>query len=424
MKNILITSLYFFFSVSVLSQTLITSSPEAAGLSSERLKRIDNLLQSYVDQGVINGTVAMIVKNGKVAYYKAFGYDDIKSKTPLRKDAIFRIASQTKAITSVAVMMLYEEGKFLLDDPLSLYIPEFRNQLVLDKFNEKDTTYTTIPARKSVTIRELLNHTSGIGYAQIGSPQAKAIYYKEGITSGIGIDRYTLGEEMKKLARLPLFHQPGEKWTYGLNTDLLGYLVEVVSGLTLDAFLRKRIFEPLGMKDTHFYLPTEKFNRLTMLYMEDSVTKKAVPMQETYLLNGNLIRDYPKLKGSYYSGGAGLSSTVYDYALFLQMLLNEGTLNGHRILSRHSVRMMTMNQIGDLNMGNNKFGLGFGITTERGSAMLPTPQGVFEWGGMFATTYWVDPKEKLIGLVYRQIFPTSLRSLPDKFKVLVYAALN
>ena len=424
MKKILITSLYIIFSVSVLSQTLITSSPEAAGLSSERLKRIDNLLQSYVDQGVINGTVAMIVKNGKVAYYKAFGYDDIKSKTPLRKDAIFRIASQTKAITSVAVMMLYEEGKFLLDDPLSLYIPEFRNQLVLDKFNEKDTTYTTIPARKSVTIRELLNHTSGIGYAQIGSPQAKAIYYKEGITSGIGIDRYTLGEEMKKLARLPLFHQPGEKWTYGLNTDLLGYLVEVVSGLTLDAFLSKRIFEPLGMKDTHFYLPTEKFNRLTMLYMEDSVTKKAVPMQETYLLNGNLIRDYPKLKGSYYSGGAGLSSTVYDYALFLQMLLNEGTLNGHRILSRHSVRMMTMNQIGDLNMGNNKFGLGFGITTEKGSAMLPTPQGVFEWGGMFATTYWVDPKEKLIGLVYRQIFPTSLRSLPDKFKVLVYAALN
>jgi CubicO group peptidase (beta-lactamase class C family) len=423
-----IASLILLFTVT-LSQTkhpVLTTAlnTQAAGFSAERLKRIDTILKEYIDKGRMNGAVAMIIHDGKIAYYKNFGYNDLETKTPLQKDAIFRIASQTKAITSVAVMMLSEEGKFMLDDPISNFIPEFKHPRVIDKYNKADTTYTTVPAKREITIRDLLTHTSGIGYAQIGSPEANAIYAKAGVVGGIGVDKILLADKMKLLGRMPLFHQPGEKWTYGLNTDVLGYLVEVVSGMNLNDFFRKRIFEPLGMKDTYFYLPKEKYNRLAMLYTEDSATKKAVKMKEKINVSGDMFRDYPKMEGTYYSGGAGLSSTIYDYAIFLQMLLNGGEYNGKRILSRNSVRMMTMNQIGNINRGPNKFGLGFGITTEKGSADLPTPEGTFEWGGIFSTTYWVDPKEKLIGLIYRNIWPTSWHNLGNLYKVLVYQALN
>jgi CubicO group peptidase (beta-lactamase class C family) len=402
----------------------MAATPEAGGFSSKRLNRIDTILKEYVDKGRMNGAVAMIVHDGKIVYYKNFGYNDLDSKTPLAKDGIFRIASQTKAITSVAVMMLFEEGKFMLDDPISNFIPEFKNPKVIDKFNKADTTYTTVPAKREITIRDLLTHTSGLGYAQIGSSEAKMLYYKAGVVGGIGIPEFVLADKMKILGGLPLFHQPGEKFTYGLNTDVLGYLVEVVSGMSLKDFLHKRIFEPLGMKDTYFYLPADKQNRLVMLYTEDSTTKKPVKMPEQLNLYGNMFRDYPKKNGTYYSGGAGLSSTIYDYAIFLQMLLNGGEYSGKRLLSHNSVRMMTMNQIGDISRGPNKFGLGFGITTEKGSAVLPTQEGTFEWGGMFATTYWVDPKEKLIGLVYRNIWPTSWGSLGNLYKVMVYQAMN
>ncbi|HEX6428563.1 MAG TPA: serine hydrolase domain-containing protein [Niastella sp.] len=402
----------------------MAATPEAGGFSSKRLTRIDTILKEYVDKGRMNGAVAMIVHDGKIVYYKNFGYNDLETKVPLQKDGIFRIASQTKAITSVAVMMLHEEGKFMLDDPISNFIPEFKHPKVIDKYNQADTTYTTVPAKREITIRDLLTHTSGLGYAQIGSSEAKNIYYKAGIVGGIGIPEFILADKMKILGSLPLFHQPGEKFTYGLNTDVLGYLVEVVSGMSLKDFLHKRIFEPLGMKDTYFYLPADKQNRLVMLYTEDSSTKKPVKMPEKLSLYGDMYRDYPKKNGTYYSGGAGLSSTIYDYAIFLQMLLNGGEYNGKRLLSHNSVRMMTMNQIGDINRGPNKFGLGFGITTEKGSAQLPTQEGTFEWGGMFATTYWVDPKEKLIGLVYRNIWPTSWGNLGNLYKVMVYQAMN
>jgi CubicO group peptidase (beta-lactamase class C family) len=394
-----------------------------SGFSSERLQRIDNMINGYIQQGAVNGAVAMIVKDGKIVYHKAFGYD-ANPQTPLKKDAIFRIASQTKAITSAAVMILYEEGKFLLDDPISDYIPEFKKPKVLEKFNAADTTYTTVAAKREITIRDLLTHTSGIGYAQIGSAEANAIYAKAGVIAGIGIKNLVLGDKIKILGSLPLFHQPGEKYLYGLNTDVLGYLVEVVSGMSLDEFLRKRIFQPLGMKDTYFFLPKEKQNRLVSLYTEDKQTGKAVMMAESVNINGEMLRDYPKTEGTYFSGGGGLSSTVYDYAIFLQMMLNGGEYNGVRLLSPHTVRMMTMNQIGDLNLGNNKFGLGFGITTEKGSSIIPTPEGTFDWGGMFATTYWADPKEKIIGLIYRNIWPTRYWQIPQKFKVMVYSALT
>jgi CubicO group peptidase (beta-lactamase class C family) len=414
---------FTFFGISQKSSTVLqVASPESAGVSSERLKRIDNNINEWMNDGRLNGTVALIVRNGKIVYHKAFGYDDLEKTKPMKPDMIFRIASQTKAITSVAVMMLYEEGKFLLDDAVSKYLPEYSKPEVLNIFNEKDSTYTTTPAKREITIRELLTHTSGIGYAQIGSKEANAIYAKNNITAGIGVDKdQSLATAMKKLGTLPLMHQPGEKFTYGLNTDVLGYLVEVISGRSLAEFFQQRIFEPLGMKDTYFYLPASKHNRLVHLYQE---TEKKLSNRKEIDQNGKFITDYPMSAGTYYSGGAGLSSTALDYAIFLQMILNGGEYNGKRLLARNTVRMMTTNQIGDINMGVNKFGLGFGLITEKGSTLMPTPEGVFEWGGAFSTTYWADPKEKLIGIIYRQLWGSTQRDIPNKYKVLVYQALN
>lgn len=400
-----------------------STTPESAGFSSERLKRIDNNIQEWTKDPRFNGCVAMIVHNGKIVYNKAFGYDDLARTKPLKADDIYRIASQTKAITSVAIMMLYEEGKFLLDDPISKYIPEFAKQKVIDKFNAIDTTYTTVDAKSEVTIRQLLTHTSGISYPQIGSPQANAIYAKAKLIAGIGVEHgRSLKQDVMTIAKLPLMHQPGELFTYGFNTDILGYMVELFSGMSLDQFFKSRIFEPLGMKDTYFYLPKSKHERLVSLMEERG--GKLVKSDTKFPLSDNLWADYPLMENTYYSGGAGLSSTAIDYAIFLQMMLNEGTYNGKRLLSRNTIRMMLINQIGEINFGDNKFGLGFGITTEKGSTILPTPEGVFEWGGAFSTTYWADPKENLIGIFYRQIWGGSMWDVATKFKVLAYQALE
>jgi CubicO group peptidase (beta-lactamase class C family) len=313
----------------------------------------------------------------------------------MQKENIFRIASQTKAITSVAMMMLFEEGKFLLDDAVSKYIPAFKNQQVLDKFNAADTTYTAVAAKSEITIRQLLTHTSGLGYAQIGSKEANAIYAKNKITAGIGVQDDNLLDAMNRLAKLPLMHQPGEKWTYGLNSDLLGCLVEVLSGMTLNDFFRTRIFEPLGMKDTYFYIPSDKTSRLVNLYREDSTGH--LVKAEANMLNGPTVANYPLINSTYYSGGAGLSSTIYDYAVFLQMLLNNGTYNGKRLLSRNTIRIMTMNQIGDLSIwGGEKFGLGFQVVTEKTAGKTLAQEGTYSWGGAFSTSYLVDPKEKIV----------------------------
>lgn len=405
-------------------QTLQIADPVSVQVSTERLKRIDALVQQYMDSGWINGATALVARNGKIVYYKGLGYDDVDKKTPLARDAIMRIASQTKAITSVAVMMLYEEGKFLLDDAVSKYIPEFKNPTVLNTFNESDTTYTSVPAKSEITIRQLLTHTSGIHYAQIGNKTFNAIYAKAGIVAGIGVDRIKLADIMKKLGPLPLAHQPGEKFTYGLNTDLLGYLVEVLSGMSLDTFFKKRIFEPLGMNDTYFYLPAEKSNRLATLYTEDE-GKQVQKAQSTMNVNGTFYSDYPKMNGTYFSGGGGLSSTAYDYAVFMQMLLNDGLYNGKRLLSRNTVRIMTTNQIGDLKLGHgNAFGLGFEIVTGEGSAFSLRPAGAFSWGGMFSSSYWIDPKEKIVAQFFLQLYPNSHGDIHEKFKTLVYQALN
>ncbi|MCW3093014.1 MAG: class beta-lactamase-related serine hydrolase [Ferruginibacter sp.] len=406
----------------VSAQTIMpVANAEAAGFSTERLKRIDNAMDEWVQKEWMNGGVALLVHNGKVVYYKAAGYNDLAAKKPLEKDAIFRIASQTKAITSVAIMMLFEEGKLLLDDPVSKYIPAFQKQTVLDKFNAEDSTYTTVPAKREITLRDLLTHTSGIGYAQIGSKEANAIYAKNNVTVGIGVTNSTLLEAMNRLGKLPLMHQPGEKFTYGLNTDLLGCLVEVISGMTLNDFFKTRIFDPLGMKDTYFSVPPDKAARLVNLYSEDA--SGHLQKSGGNMLNGPTVANYPLLKSNYYSGGAGLSSSIYDYAVFLQMLLNDGKYNGKQLLSRNSVRMMTMNQIGDLSLGADKFGLGFQVVTERGSARTPAREGTFSWGGAFATSYWVDPKEKLVMLFYRQLQGGSHGDVVEKFRALTYQAI-
>jgi CubicO group peptidase (beta-lactamase class C family) len=404
------------------SKTLQVAAPETAGMSAERLKRIDTMLTGWVERGRTNGAVALIVRNGKIVFNKAYGYNDEEKKMPIHTDDIYRIASQTKAITSVAVMMLYEEGKLLLDDPISRYIPEFAHPQVLDKFNPADSSYTTVPAKSEITIRQLLTHTSGIGYAQIGSREANAIYAKANITAGIGTSgEHSLGTDIRKLAKLPLMHQPGERFTYGLNTDVLGYLVELLSGMSLDQFFRTRIFEPLGMKDTYFNVPAAKQGRVVNLFTENN--GRLVQAPSALNQNGNFLIDYPKIGTHYFSGGGGLSSTALDYAIFLQMLLNGGEYNGKRLLARNTVRLMTMNQIGDVELGANKFGLGFQITTEKGSGIIPTPVGVFEWGGAFSTTYWADPKEKLIGILYRQLWGVNHPDAVNKYKVMVYSAL-
>lgn len=413
----------FLICTSTLSSKAQSGNPNPKPtLSAERLAILDRNMQGWVDKEWIAGGVGLIMRDGKPVFHKAYGYASKERKVPMLTDNIFRIASQTKAITSVAVMILYEEGHFMLDEPVSKFIPAFAKPKVLDKFNEKDSSYTTIPAKREITIRDLLTHTSGIGYAQIGSKEANAIYAKNGVVGGIGVKGISLADNINRLAPLPIFHQPGEKWTYGLNTDVLGYLVEVVSGMTLDQFFRKRIFEPLGMKDTYFYLPKEKQNRLVSLYTHTKGQLKEADVITQ--INGTFYRDFPNMDLQMFSGGGGLSSTIMDYAIFLQMMLNGGEYNGKRILSRNTVRMMTQNQIGDLTNGVNKFGLGFGITTERGSARIPTNIGTFDWGGMFATTYWVDPKERLVGLFFQNAYPTEHGDVGERFKILAYQTLN
>jgi len=396
--------------------TLQPGSPGSVQVSEDRLARIDNMIQGYIDKGWIAGAVGFISRDDKIIYDKAFGVSDPENNTPMQTGNIFRIASQTKAIVSIGLMMLYEEGRFLLDDPVSKYIPEFRDPAVLDKFNEKDTTYTTVPAKREITIRDLFTHTSGIDYAGIGSPVMNKIYSKGGIRGGFGGDKITIADDIKLLGKMPLVHQPGEKWTYGLNVDVIGYLIEILSGEKLDAYLKTRIFDPLGMNDTWFYLPESKHNRLVKVNTEDR-DGKVRPMPQDRV-------NYPLTEGIYFAGGAGLSSTTKDYATFLQMLLNNGVYNGKRLLARRTVELITSNQIGDLNVGRNKFGLGFEITTEYGQAELGVSEGSFSWGGYFGTTYWADPKERLVCLLFIQQVPLSHGEIGNKFKAMVYQALD
>lgn len=400
------------------AQTLTPATkPEDVGMSATRLERVDKLLQEYVDKQKVPNAVAFVARKGKVVYYKAFGQSNTETKTAVKKNDIFRIASQSKAIASLALMLLFEEGKFSLDDPLSRYIPEFKNPKVLDRLNWTDSTYTTIPAKSEITIRQLFTHTSGIDYAGIGNQEFKAIYAKAGIPSGIGNHQSTIGEKMRVLGTLPLKHHPGEQYTYGLNCDVIGYLVEVLSGMPFDKFLTTRIFQPLGMNDTYFYLPKEKHNRLVALHQ--SKNGSYAPLK-TNVFDG-VQPNYPVLEGTYFSGGAGLSSTVEDYAKFLQLFLNKGEYNGVRLLSRKTIEMMLTNQTQAPITA--QLGLGFGLETDANDARSIFSIGTFSWGGAFTTSYWADPQEKLVALVFTNIYGSDSGDIGTRFRNLVYQAI-
>lgn len=399
-------------------QPLPTGKPEDSGISAARLARIDQMMQEHVNKKMIPGAVVLLMRNGKVVHQKAFGFKDVESQAALKTNDIFRIASQTKAITSLAIMMLWEEGKFLLDEPISKYVPEFRNPKVLKQVRWADTTYTTIPAKGEITFRHLLTHTSGIDYASIGSQEFTAIYAKAGVPSGIGNTNMVLADKMKVLGTLPLKHHPGENYTYGLNTDVLGYLVEVLSGQPLDRFFAERIFRPLGMNDTYFYLPRDKHGRLVSLYE----TNEKGLHRMTGSAYDRVDPDYPKLEGTYFSGGAGLSSTAEDYARFLQLFLNNGIWNGQRVISRKTVELMLTNQIQP--PLTNQFGLGFGLETDKNDHESVLSKGSFNWAGAFNTHYWADPKERLVGIIFTNMYNSPYWNLGDRYKVLVYQAIN
>lgn len=381
----------------------------------DRLERIDAFVKQQIADGRIPGAVVMLVRDGRVAYHKAYGVRDLGTRAPQRVDDIFRIASQTKAITSTAVMMLWEEGRFLLDDPIEKYIPSFADQRVLTKFNEGDSTYESRPAKRKTTIRQLLTHTSGLDYADIGSDAFRAIYAKAGIT-GLGRPGDVLGERIDVLARLPLHADPGERFIYSLSTDVLGRLVEVVSGQSLDEFFRTRIFVPLRMNDTYFGVPAAKRDRLVALHQP--VEGQLMAAHEA---TGALAHpDWPLRGPTYFSGGGGLSSTTSDYARFLQMYLNGGELDGVRLLGRKTIEMILTNQVAPLQPA---FGLGFALETEGTDFRQPESVGSFEWGGAFKTTYWADRKERLVGLIFTNVWGVDVE-LGAPFKAMVYAALR
>ncbi len=386
-----------------------------------RLARIDSLIDVYVHKDWVNGVVTLVVHDGHVVQYKGYGYANVERRQPMRRDDLFRIASQTKALVSVGLMQLWERGKFYLDEPIADFLPAFRTVGVLDKFNAADTTYTMVPAKRLLTFRDLLTHTSGLDYPMIGSKAMTAIYAKAGIPSGIGVFDYDLKERMETLARLPLVHQPGEKWTYGLNVDLVGCLIEVISGMNLEDYLAKNLFHPLGMNDTYFNVPASKAARLVTLYHEDSAHRVVA---YTTASSGGIDPDYPLRRKRYFSGGAGLTSTAWDYAIFLQMLLNGGVYNGVRILAPRTVKMMTTGQLSFPYDGVDNFGLGFAITSAYSAARQVRNEGSFGWGGYFGTSYWADPKAGLVCLIMTNDRPVSHDELERLLEQVIYQSLT
>ena len=393
--------------------------PEIVGLSTERLARIGEVMQRYVDEGRLGGAVTLVARSGKVAHLQAFGTLDPRTGAAMPTDAVFRIASQSKAVTSVAVMILFEDGKLLLGDPVSKYIPEFKTTTVAvpdeTAKGKKGPGYTIVPAKRQITVRDLLTHTSGVSY---GDGPAKDLYKQAGIQGWFLADRSEpVGEVIKRLAKLPFDAQPGEKFIYGYNTDILGYLVEVVSGMSLADFVRKRITEPLFMADTSFFLPEEKAGRLSAVYgigKDGKATLVDDPKDAAYVKGPRMC----------YAGGAGLLSTAEDYARFLLMLQSGGEWGGVHILSPKSVELMTVDHCGPLYSGaGNGFGLGFWVTKELGRNGEPGTVGSFGWGGAYHTTYWVDPAEKLVAVFMTQLLPATGSDAQAKFKALVYQSI-
>lgn len=390
------------------------------GFVEARLDRIDAAVIDEIDAGKIPGAVALVSRNGKIVYHKSFGLADIESQRPMQKDSIFRIASMTKAITTVGVMQLYERGLFKLNDPISKYIPAFANPQVLASVDEDGVVTETRAANREIRIIDLLTHSSGISYPFSDSP-LQNVYVSNGIIDGLTEKGVSLGSQMNLLADQPLLFDPGSDWAYGLNTDLLGYLIEVISGKSLDRYFADEIFEPLGMPDTYFYLPDTKSERLVTLYADVDGLRVSRGDESSIKLDNPR---YP-VEGarSYFSGGAGLSSTAADYGRFIEMLLKAGELDGNRVLSRKSIELMQTPRIDMNNDGRAEFGLGFEVINDLGASGELGSAGIYRWGGAFNTSYWIDPEEQLIGVIMTQIRPTS-SDITDRFRTLVYQALE
>jgi CubicO group peptidase (beta-lactamase class C family) len=399
-----------------LAQELPRARPEEVGMSSERLARLTTAFQTYVDHGQLPGAVIVVARSGKVVYANAFGQRDREARATMPGDAIFRIASQTKALVSVGAMILQEQGALLISDPVSKYIPEFRNTTVAVPVDS--TRYNVVPARRQITIRDLLTHMAGISY---GSGPARERWARANIQGWYFADRdEPIAETVKRMAALPFDAQPGERWIYGYATDILGVVLERASGLPLDEFLRRSILDPLRMKDTHFYLPPAKSNRLATVYSATETGIDRTPDQGGMVSQGAYLTGPRKS----FSGGAGLVSTAQDYARFLEMLRRGGELEGVRILSPKSVELMIVDHVGDkYGTAGVGFGLGFSVVKDLGARGQLGSLGEFGWGGAYHSSYWVDPQEELVVVYFTQLIPA--RALDDhaKLRALVYQAI-
>ncbi len=419
-KFFLIIVITLLTATSAAAQQDNAANPSTAGFIPERLVRIDSAIETEIVNGKIAGAVAIIIRNGTIVYHKSFGFADIGTQTPMETGSIFRIASMTKAVTTVAAMVLYERGLFQLNDPVAKYIPAFANMKVISAVDENGNLSTS-DATRPIRIIDLLTHSSGISYPFISSKLQKS-YVEAGVIDGVTEKNVVLQTKMELLAKQPLLFEPGSEWAYGLSSDLLGYLVEVVSGKPLDRFFAEEIFAPLGMQDTYFYLPGEKADRLVTLYA-------AVPDKGLIVSIGDessIKLDNPRypVEGAktYFSGGAGLSSTALDYARLCQMLLNGGILDGKRLLGRKTVELMRTARADIDKDGEADFGLGFYITDLETTGELGS-SGTLSWGGAFDTSYWIDPAENLVAVIMGQARPAQ-SDINKRFETLVYQALE
>lgn len=422
MRNISIVVACLCLANSANGQLSQVANPDDAGFDPGRLERIGVAVERAIDAREIPGAVVLIARNGTIAYFESFGFANVAARKPMRNDSIFRVASMTKAITTVGVMMLYERGYFLLSDPISKYIPGFAEPAVVIDVDDAGRVLKSRPAAREIRILDLLTHTSGIAYPLVPSRMNKA-YIRAGIIDGFTSKPVDLESIVLRIAQQPLLFDPGSDFAYGLSTDVLGYLIEVVTGRSLDEFFRTEIFAPLDMRDTHFYLPPAKAHRLVTLYADPDGNGISPARGD----EGDIPLDNPNypIEGAktYFSGGAGLSSTIVDYARFLQMLLNNGVFDGKRLVSRKSVELMRTARADRDGDGDPDFSLGFRVVnTLDEHTELSTP-GAYSWGGAFYTYYWVDPEESLFVLFMSQVRPVQ-SNIRDLVNVLAYQALH
>lgn len=399
-----------------LASCVTTSSQQSKWyLSKDRLVQVDEVMNRYVQQKQLAGSVLLIKQSGDVVYHQAFGYQNLNQQTPMTTDSIFRIASQTKVIVSVAAMMLQEQGKLLLQHPVSRYLPEYKHTLVAQAKPNGD--YEVVKAQREITIRDLLTHTAGIGY---GHGLAKEQWQQAGIQGWYFSGSNTpMREIVRQIASLPQDSQPGSQFTYGYSTDILGVIIEQITGLSLDDYLTQTIFQPLNMLDTHFYLPASKHSKLTTVYRNDKTQGLiALPQGAKERTQGQ----YHKL-GSTYSAGAGLVSTAADYGRFLQMLLNGGKLNNTRLLSPLSVQLMIQSHLQQDWLPGLGFGLGFAVVTDVGQRGVVGNKGEYGWGGAYHSTYWVDPESELVVVYLSQLLPAENIDDHDKIRTAIYQAI-